>query len=583
MATTVKIFIASSAEMKEERKDCIVFLNQINKTYKHLDLEPVEWEYDIPHGSYPDFSGVQKAINPLLEECNLYIFIFNSKIGKYTKEEFALATELKKKIFPFFKQGFSPKKDEIAKWTELLDFKESLNERVLYIDYETPKDFQLLLTQNLNLYLSQEFPPSYENKSLSPETTTLLKVLSEKQDEIDELKKANLALPDIGTKNRLALLEQEKNSLTDELNKNKEIQAQQAKEKQELLIRLEPQIVKDNLKQQARIAIKENKYDEAEALLNESAKESISDVASTFYELGKLKKIQLKYKEALDKFELAVKINPEDFDMNMEAGRMLRDLGYNDKAIVHFEKALQTLEHNNSVDKSKLLFLNEGLGKSYFNKGEYDIAIKYCEESLAISRELYGDEHPEIANWYNNLGLVYDSQGGSDKAIKYYEQALAIDKKYYGEEHLQIAIRYNNLGLAYSNKDECDKAINYYEQALDIDKKYYGEDHPDIATSYNNLGGTYYTKGEYDKAINYFEKALAIDKKYYGEEHPDIATRYFNQGAVYYKKADYAKAISYFESALKMHEKFLPPNHPSITNVKEWLTLVQEAPDKTHK
>lgn len=150
---TIKIFIASSAEVSDERKNCIVFLNQINKSHPHLRLETIEWEYDIAHGSYPDFVSVQKAINPLLELCQLCIFIFYSKIGKYTLEEFTLATELKKKIFPFFKKGFSPESDdEIVKWKELITFKKGMNETILYNEYSSDKDFEIKLKDNLQLY-----------------------------------------------------------------------------------------------------------------------------------------------------------------------------------------------------------------------------------------------------------------------------------------------------------------------------------------------------------------------------------------------------------------------------------------------
>ena len=69
--TNVKIFIASSAEVNKERDKCIRYINQVNKSHEHLHLEPVEWEYDMPHGSYPGFADVQKAINPLLKDSSL--------------------------------------------------------------------------------------------------------------------------------------------------------------------------------------------------------------------------------------------------------------------------------------------------------------------------------------------------------------------------------------------------------------------------------------------------------------------------------------------------------------------------------
>lgn len=146
--TNVKVFIASSAEVKEERNECVSFLSQINKSHTHLHLEAVEWEYDMVGGSNPGFETIQKAINPKLEECALCVFIFYSKIGKFTEEEFKLASELKKKIIPFFKKGFSPETDKaIAEWRKLVKFKKSMNETNLYKEYQDIKDLELLLTQ----------------------------------------------------------------------------------------------------------------------------------------------------------------------------------------------------------------------------------------------------------------------------------------------------------------------------------------------------------------------------------------------------------------------------------------------------
>jgi len=54
----VKIFIASSAELKIEREKCILLINQLNKSHRHLQLYTVEWEYDMVHGSYPNHTNI---------------------------------------------------------------------------------------------------------------------------------------------------------------------------------------------------------------------------------------------------------------------------------------------------------------------------------------------------------------------------------------------------------------------------------------------------------------------------------------------------------------------------------------------
>src|SRR5688572_5199104 len=100
---TVRIFIASSAEVTPERQKCILLINQLNKSHKHLDLEPIEWEYDIVHSSFPGYETIQDAINPKLKESDVVVFIFYSRIGENTLKEYHYATAEKKRVFAYFK------------------------------------------------------------------------------------------------------------------------------------------------------------------------------------------------------------------------------------------------------------------------------------------------------------------------------------------------------------------------------------------------------------------------------------------------------------------------------------------------
>src|SRR4030095_13180969 len=93
--TSLKLFIASSFEVEAERDKIILILFLLNKAFPHLHLEPVMWEYDLPKSSHPGFNRLQDAINSKLDECQLAVFIFFTKLGKYTKEEFEYANQKK--------------------------------------------------------------------------------------------------------------------------------------------------------------------------------------------------------------------------------------------------------------------------------------------------------------------------------------------------------------------------------------------------------------------------------------------------------------------------------------------------------
>ena len=59
-----------------------------------------------------------------------------------------------------------------------------------------------------------------------------------------------------------------------------------------------------------------------------------------------------------------------------------------------------------------------------------------------------------------------------------------IRKQIFGEDHADVARSYNNLALVYYNLEEYNQAQQLQEKALMIRKKICGEDHADVATSY---------------------------------------------------------------------------------------------------
>jgi len=174
---TVKIFVASGSDLKEEREKTIVYLNEIGKIHDLL-LEPIKWETDIPSGSY-DKARIQDEINPLLENSNIAIVMFFSKAGKFTLEEYHLARQKKIKTFLYFKKGFSPPNEtEAQNLLELLKFKKEVeNEnKLLFKEFENLDGLNNLLLTDLGLYFKEEFEPETKPKTQNsnPKTSSLL-------------------------------------------------------------------------------------------------------------------------------------------------------------------------------------------------------------------------------------------------------------------------------------------------------------------------------------------------------------------------------------------------------------------------
>ena len=229
----------------------------------------------------------------------------------------------------------------------------------------------------------------------------------------------------------------------------------------------------------------------------------------------------------------------------------------NDSAAYYLEQRVQ-------LDTTNAQWLDELANFLEKYLAQYDKALKYYQQSLALRKQLFGDSHPDVATSYNNIGSVYDSQGDYARALEYHQQSLAILKQVYGESHPDVATSYNNIGAICDAQGDYARALEYYQQSLAIRKQFFGESHPDVATSYNNIGSVYHYQGDYARALEYHQQSLTIRKQLLGKSHPDVATSYNNIGNTYYHQGDHAHALEYLQQALVIRKQFFGESHPDI-------------------
>ena len=106
---TIKIFLASSSELKTEREQFEIFIGRKNKILlqQNIYLELIIWEDFIDTLSK---TRLQDEYNKAIRECDIFLSLFFTKVGKFTKEEFETAFKHfhendKPKIYTYFKQG----------------------------------------------------------------------------------------------------------------------------------------------------------------------------------------------------------------------------------------------------------------------------------------------------------------------------------------------------------------------------------------------------------------------------------------------------------------------------------------------
>ena len=152
---TANIFIASSSELSEDRKEFREFLSVENDSLheKGAYIKLVQWEHFLDAISE---TRLQDEYNKTVREADIVICLFYTKAGKYTQEEFDTALKQFKEtgrpiIYTYFKTGAPDPdpNDQLAK--DLVSFKERLGKLGhFWTTYENIHDLKFQFLKQLH-------------------------------------------------------------------------------------------------------------------------------------------------------------------------------------------------------------------------------------------------------------------------------------------------------------------------------------------------------------------------------------------------------------------------------------------------
>jgi hypothetical protein len=174
---TKKIFLASSAELKEYRKEFEIFIGRKNKEWvdKGVFLELVIWEDFLDAMSQ---TRLQDEYNKAIRDCDLFLMLFWTKVGQYTEEEFETAfgqfkSTNKPFIFTYFKDAeISVSRANKNNLMSLWAFQEKLSALGhFYTVYKNVDELKFKFNQQLDKLASNgfiEFAPKKGQHAAAP-------------------------------------------------------------------------------------------------------------------------------------------------------------------------------------------------------------------------------------------------------------------------------------------------------------------------------------------------------------------------------------------------------------------------------
>ena len=173
MPETIKIFLASSSELQDDRRDFELFIGRKNKDWvdKGVFLHLVKWEDFFDAVSK---TRLQDEYNKAVRECDVFVMLFFTRVGQYTEEEFEAAfgqfkATSKPFIFIYFREGGAPGGGEEA---SVSAFKDKLGQLGhFYTRYGNSDRLALHFSEQLDKLANAgfiEFTPAAPARSKKP-------------------------------------------------------------------------------------------------------------------------------------------------------------------------------------------------------------------------------------------------------------------------------------------------------------------------------------------------------------------------------------------------------------------------------
>jgi len=224
--------------------------------------------------------------------------------------------------------------------------------------------------------------------------------------------------------------------------------------------------------------------------------------------------------------------------------------GQLDTPLVYFEKSLaitrNVLGENNRLTARKYW----SIGAIIRNNGENERSLIYFKKALDIFLRFNQKYDKDVADVYRATALSYYYLYDYEKALQYAEQAGAIYRVTEGELSILMGETYNLIGLIYAGMSKYDEALKRYQLAVTIfDTMFHGQ-HPYPLMFYRNIGDAYSSNGKYADAVRSYLKAVAIGERILGVVHPAVAVSYNDLAKVHITMGDYKQAYLYAEKAI---------------------------------
>jgi tetratricopeptide (TPR) repeat protein len=581
---TIKVFLASSEELEDDRIKFGNLIRKLNEIYEKrgIQIKLFEWEdYDAA------YNGVSKQAeyNEQISDSDIFLALFHIKAGKYTLEEFDYATEeFKKHASPKVYTYIKTLAPGEAESQELKSFKKNLLKDLghYWCNYNNTDTMHLhfvmqlqlienqplvkVKIQNHNLMLDDTSVANLENipfVSLNKEFQHIKGEIEELDDDLADLRE-RLARnhDDIQLRSRLRRKAEKREELSKELERNQQFLFDTALK----FTRLQGEKCSERI-YKAKDLLDEGKAAEANAILD--MKDMDQDAISNVKGFRAAKEQEQTWVEnivsSINEFSLkASTIMVDDSIPNMSERC--------NQACEAYEKAIELSEIIHYGRIVPILYSYACLLQDFNRMTE---CIPVFERTVHFLRyDANRDErvYPLLAITLNDLADVHSNLYHFKEAEDAYQESLAIRRKLAesgGELNLKDLYQtLEKMAFFYFRAHKYDESDKAYDEALEIVtalKEQYGDKYvADIAETMGDVALLHTDLHQYKRAEYELKESLDIVKelKDVSEEYrlSNIAILLENLASMYQDTRNLDEAEKALEEALAIERKLYATN-----------------------
>ncbi|MBF0381793.1 MAG: tetratricopeptide repeat protein [Magnetococcales bacterium] len=231
--------------------------------------------------------------------------------------------------------------------------------------------------------------------------------------------------------------------------------------------------------------------------------------ANSWFETGTKYFKDGSYEEALEAYNVAIRLEPKHISAHNDRGIALLELERPEEALEAFNKALR-LDH-------KFVNSHACKGITLKNLGRYEEALEAFGVALRFD--------PKYVVAQNGIGNTLFELQRYEEALEVFEKAREVSDDPTIKSGLSI-----NIGNTLCELERYEEALDEYSEIIRID--------PTLVDAYDKKGNIFYKIKRYEEALDEYSAALRLDQKY--------AHAYYGKGQVLYELERYEEALEIF-------------------------------------